>query len=309
MDHLRVTATAKGLNYLPEYLADNAGLFAAHSLRVTAQAREPWNGVLDDLESGAADIALGGLWAPAMYAGIARDLVVVGQLNARFPMVVVTRERVEPFEWSWLSGRTVLVPGLGGTAPYEFTAGLIREAGRDPAATRFVRDLSNGMLNELFEGGLGDAFVTDLGTACSLQHRGVGIMSCQLAEVGGPMPNSVYYVRRDRLGVLQEVLVRFLSAIGDAMNQLASSEVHDLSDLLTKVWPHGDQAVLSRATQLLLGNGTWDGIRVDRAACNRWVAMLYQAGLLKAPVAFEDIVDTWAVDHAERAGERVSSAG
>lgn len=85
---LTVSATAHGLNYLPEYLANHRGLFAEHDLKVTAQARDPWIGVLDDLDTGVADIALGGLWVPAMYAGTARELVVVGQLNARSPRTV-----------------------------------------------------------------------------------------------------------------------------------------------------------------------------------------------------------------------------
>ena len=199
MECLAVSATAHGLNYLPEYHAASSGLFGKLGLEVTARPRDPWTGVLDDLADGAADVALGGLWVPAMYAGKARDLVVVGQLNARFPMVVVTRASVADFEWAWMTGRTVLVPGAGGTAPYEFTAGLMREAGSPPAGTRFVRDLSSDMLTELFVKGLGDAILLDLLSATRLEERGAGNMTCRLADVGGPMPNSVYYVRRDRL--------------------------------------------------------------------------------------------------------------
>ena len=177
MKRLRITATGHGLNYLPEYHATATGELARLGLEVTAEARDPWTGVLDDLASGSADVALGGLWVPAMYAGMSRDLVVVGQINARFPMALVTRSPVDGFEWSWVRGRTILVPGAGGTAPYEFTAGLIREAGVDPAAARFGRDLSAAMLGELFERGLGDAIVTDLLTATRMQMSAIGYIS------------------------------------------------------------------------------------------------------------------------------------
>src|SRR5215210_707443 len=69
MDTLNISATANGLNYLPEYLAEATGLFRDAGLAVKARACDPWTGVLDDLESGAADLALGGLWVPGMYAG------------------------------------------------------------------------------------------------------------------------------------------------------------------------------------------------------------------------------------------------
>ena len=303
MERLAVSATAHGLNYLPEYHASSSGLFGQLSLEVIAQARDPWTGVLDDLADGAADVALGGLWVPAMYAGKARDLVVVGQLNARFPMVVVTRAPVADFEWEWMTGRTVLVPGAGGTAPYEFTAGLMREAGVRPAGTRFVRDLSSDMLTELFVKGLGDAILLDLLSATRLEDGGAGHLTCRLADVGGPMPNSVYYVRRDRLEPLHDRLVALLWGVGTAMGQLTAGAV-PLQGLLAREWPDIGPGALHRATAELMANGTWSSTRVDPAACARWVAMLRTAGAVDRDIAYEELVDNSALDDAELAQAR-----
>jgi NitT/TauT family transport system substrate-binding protein len=293
MDLLRISATAHGVNYLPEYYAARTGGFARRGLEVQAQARDPWTGVLDDLADDRADVALGGLWVPMMFAGRGRDLVAVGQLNARFPMVIVTREPVEGFLWSWFKDRTVLVPGVGGTAPYEFTAGLIRESGGDPAATRFVRDLSTDLLAELFEQGLGDAMVADLLTALLLRARGVGHLSCHLADVGGVMPNSVYYVRRPRLAELHERLVALLGGVREGMAALVT-EAADPA-LLGEEWPGLPVEVLSEATALLAAGGTWSGVQIDPDACLRWLGMLHERGL--APDSrYSDLVDTAAAD-------------
>lgn len=298
-EQLRISATAQGLNYLPEYYANRTGGFARYGLSVTARARLPWNGVVDDLTDGSADVALGGLWVPAMYSGIARDLVVVGQLNGRFPMIVLTREPVDGFEWTWLQGKTVLVPGLGGTAPYEFTAGLMREAGVDPCGTRFVRDLSSEMLTELYEGGLGDALVTDLLSATLLGRNGRGFLSCRIAGVGGPMPNSVYYIRRDRLAELNDRLVALLSGVQEAMTAINSGA--DISPVLAAQWPDTEPEALLSAARELVADGTWSGVRVDSAASDRWTSMLHAHGLTPAEVKYADIVDTTAVDLVEGA--------
>lgn len=296
---LRISATAHGSNYLPEYYANRTGGFARRGLSVTASARDPWTGVLDDLADGSADVALGGLWVPAMYSGIARDLVIVGQLNGRFPMIVVTREPVADFEWTWLKGKTVLVPGAGGTAMYEFTAALMREARVDPCGTRFVRDLSTDMLTELYEGGLGDAIVTDLLSAALLARNGSGFPSGRLAELGGPMPNSVYYVRRDRLTELSDGLVALLSGVREAMTALNAGA--DPAAVLTAEWPDLEQEVLLGAASELAGNGTWCGVRVDPTASDRWTSMLHARGLTQAEVRYADIVDTTVVDLVEGA--------
>lgn len=119
MDKLTVSATANGLNYLPEYLADQEGLFHDAGLEVTAAARDPWTGVLDDLETGRADIALGGLWVPAMYAYSERELSVVCQLNHQFPMAIAIRNGGDSTDFALedLLGKVVLAPGAGGSAP------------------------------------------------------------------------------------------------------------------------------------------------------------------------------------------------
>ncbi len=117
MDTLNISATANGLNYLPEYLAEATGLFHDAGLDVTARACDPWTGVLDDLASGAADIALGGLWVPGMYAGTPRELTVICQLNHQAPKAIVHRGAPESFEFADLLGKVVLAPGIGGSAP------------------------------------------------------------------------------------------------------------------------------------------------------------------------------------------------
>lgn len=294
--HLNISATARGLNYLPEYYAQAQGLFADNGIEVSAVARDPWTGVLDDLESGAADLALGGLWVPAMFVGSTRSYTVIGQLNHQFPMAIVTRRPAPDFTWSTLTGATVLAPGAGGSAPYEFTAGLMREAGVDPAGTRFVRDLSTAMLVELFEAGLGDAIIADLVTATVLQDKGVGHISQEHAVVGGTMPNSVYYCKTERLDELEPVLVRFVGALSRSMSALADQTPDSLTDLVTSLWPDVPPAALRSATGRLLASRTWETTTVDPAACDRWTGILQDAGLVTSAPSYQALVTTRITD-------------
>ena len=58
MDTLKISATANGVNYLPEYLAGPLASSPTPVLRSRRRPKDPWTGVIDDLESGAADLAL-----------------------------------------------------------------------------------------------------------------------------------------------------------------------------------------------------------------------------------------------------------
>ena len=302
---LNISATAHGLNYLPQYYADHLGLFADRDLAVAATAKDPWTGVLDDLDSGAADIALGGLWVPAMYAGTPRKLSVFAQVNHQFPKALVTRTPQPDFTWSDLVGATVLAPGIGGSAPYAFTAGLIRESGVDPRSITFLRDLSTPMFVELFEAGLGDAIVLDHTNAEALQHKGTGFIANDYTVTGGLGPNSVYYCRTDRMEELSDRLVRFTSGLGESMQLLKSVTVAALRPLLAEHWPTMPQEVLAGACTRMLNSHTWDTARIDPSATERWMRILFEESMVRSVPAFSDVVDTAIVDAAESAAVSV----
>lgn len=306
MLHLNISATAHAPNYLPQYHADALGLFAERGLTVTATARDPWTGVLDDLDSGAADIALGGLWVPAMYWDTPRELTVFAQVNHQFPKALVTRTAQADFSWSHLMGATVLAPGIGGSAPYAFTAGLIREAGIDPASITFLRDLSTPMFVELFEAGLGDAVVLDLVNAEALQDRGTGFIADDYTRTGGIGPNSVYYCRTDRFGELADRLIAFTAALQESMQLMKSVDLADLHPLLARHWPGTPQEPLRAACDRMQQSRTWETVRIDGTATERWMQILLDEKMVREAPKFSDLVDTSIVDHIESA--RAASA-
>ena len=250
--------------------------------------------MLDDLASGAADLALGGLWVPAMYAGTTRKLSVVAQLNHQFPMTILTRDPAPDFDLTWLKGRTALAPGAGGSAPYEFTAGLMREAGLDPHATRWVRDLSTAMLVELYVDGLGDAIVADLVTATELEEAGNGQVVFRHLDSGGVMPNIVYYCRTDRLAELAETIGLFRDALQQAMDELPTAPRGVVDPILADRWPDKDHAVLTAALDQLLASEVWRTTVVDAAASDRWMRILAEGALVTSPPAYAALMSTGA---------------
>ncbi|MGA1813950.1 ABC transporter substrate-binding protein [Frondihabitans sp. 4ASC-45] len=299
MDTLKISATANGLNYLPEYVADQGGLFAERGLSVTATACDPWTGVLDDIESGAADLALGGLWVPAMYAGTSRKLSVVGQLNHMFPMTIVSRTETAPITLDQLAGKVVLAPGAGGSAPYEFTAGLIREAGFDVSKTRFVRDLSTAMLIELYQGGLGDAIILDLVSAEELVAAGGGTIVFRHLQSGGVMPNSVYYCLTERVEELSDRIDRFMDGIAAGMTKITSHDADvEIEAVLAARWPDKDQALLRRAADEMAAGGVWDSAVVDRDASDRWMRILFDGGLTTHVPTLDELVGAYSAVNA-----------
>ncbi|MDQ4214313.1 ABC transporter substrate-binding protein [Microbacterium sp. ASV81] len=291
MDALRISATANGQNYLPEYVADAAGLFEKAGLTVVARAKDPWTGVLDDLVSGEADLALGGIWVPGMLYGAEPRLTVVCQLNHQFPMAIVLREDIPAFDLAQLRGMTILAPGAGGSAPYAFTAGLIREQGIDPRDVTFIRDLSTRMLLDMYRAGTGDGIILDLTSAAQLQAAGGGTIVFRHLEAGGIMPNSVYYCLADRVDELADRISRFSACIAEAMTRMSADDPV-VRAVLAERWPDADQELLRSVQAELAASQVWASAAFDPAAVGRWMGILADEKMVPTAPAFEDLVDT-----------------
>jgi NitT/TauT family transport system substrate-binding protein len=109
------------------------------------------------------------------------------------------------------------------------------------------------------------------------------------------MPNSVYYVRRDRLDDLFDRLVDFMSAVDEAMADLRTGSA-DTDGLVQERWPTTSPGALHDVTQELVANGTWSGVRIEPDPAARWLSILFDAGLVDHEVAFAELVDQSVVD-------------
>lgn len=301
MDRFRISATGRAPNYLPEFIAADLGFFAQEDLLVERWVPSPWDGVLDDLASGRADAVLGGIWAPIMYHRRGRQLVTFAQVNARFPMALITRVPQPAFSWQSLEGMTVLTPGAGGVAPYLFVAGVLRQAGVDLARITFVHDLSTDMFVELFAGGTGDALLVDALTAATLLKRGVGHLAARLDETAPAMPNSVYYAYAQHLEREDQPAWRFTRALQRAMSWIQDHPAVELRELLRHHWPDADQTVVAEVIDGFRTSGLWAGtVRVGESAYQTWHDMLHQGGLISHSVQYADIVDVRPAEAALR---------
>jgi NitT/TauT family transport system substrate-binding protein len=226
-----------------------------------------------------------------MFSGSTRELTVVCQLNHQFPMAILLRESPTDVQLSDLRGKSLLAPGAGGSAPFAFTAGLIRESGTDPAEVRFIRDLSTAMAVELYQAGLGDGVIADLGTASELQAAGFGTIVFRHLDSGGLMPNSVYYCQTTRVEELRDRVTRFVGCIDEAMRMTRDLDPALLDQILAERWPSKDRALMRSVVDALVSSDVWGSVAIDVDASDRWMRILTEEGLVSRPPSYTDLAD------------------
>jgi NitT/TauT family transport system substrate-binding protein len=294
LEEFRISATGHSLNYLPEYLATKLGYFEAEELTVTATVPSPWTRVLDDLDCGSADAALGGIWVPSMYHRRGKEYKVWAQVSARCPLALIARaSRAESlFDLSELSGRVVLVTGGNGASPFIYFRSVLDRAKVADSDMTFVHDLATPMLTELFTGGMGDYLLVDVLTAEKVASSGTGKIVYYFAESAGGVPWSVYYSPLQPDGSVDPRVQRFTRALARAMAWILSHEAIELGPILAGLFPATNADTLIRTLDRYRNWAMWDTPRIDPIAFESWQLAIARAGLIEAPLTYDEIIDS-----------------
>ena len=292
MQPFHLTATGYNLNYLPEYIASRHGFFREQGLDVTVNIPSPWDGVLDALADNTADMALGGIWVPSMYRDRVEHYTVFAQIANRCPLAILQRGHSEGFKLTDVAKSTVLMKSVGGASVGLFFKMLLRENGIDPRAVDYIQDLDGVMLGNLFQGGMGDYFVTDNLSALAMAARNPDVSIAMEMVSQGNIPWSVYY--RETETITPEILDaqrRFCIALQKGIDWVLEHDAESFRDELTELFPKVPVDVAISVTNDFRREDMWTSTSVSRNGFERWQLGLADARLVEEPLAYEAIVD------------------
>ena len=292
MQTFHLTSTGYNLNYLPEYIASRHGFFRELELDVTVNIPSPWDGVLDALADNTADMALGGIWVPSMYRDRVEHYTVFAQIANRCPLAILRRGHSEGFKLTDLAKSTVLMKSVGGASVGLFFKMLLRENGIDPRAVDYIQDLDGKMLGDLFQGGMGDYFVTDNLSALAIAARNPNVSIAMEMVSQGDIPWSVYY--RETATITPEILDkqrRFCIALQKGIDWVLEHDAESFRDELAELFPKVPVDVAISVTNDFRREGMWTSTSVSRNGFDRWQLGLADARLVEEPLAYEAIVD------------------
>src|SRR3990172_3763164 len=111
VDKIRLRAVADTILYLPLTLAIRTGLFRAEGLDVELHVPGPGPRSANAVLGGQAEVALGGIWRPAMYLALRKRLVAFAAIARRCPMFLLSNPEFVASGWKGLEGRRVILCG------------------------------------------------------------------------------------------------------------------------------------------------------------------------------------------------------
>jgi NitT/TauT family transport system substrate-binding protein len=281
------------VTYVPHHVAQHLGLFAEHGLAVDVNYDSGPGGswLADVLAEGRADIARGGVWIPLMYRGRLEEIRIFAQLCGFNTQVLVARNPQPHFTWSDLYGKKVLLPASS-TSQWMFFKGVLREAGIDTGRITFIRDLDESTTNRLWRGGFTDYYLTYSPLAEELLNEGFYV-AADFSLAAGEVPWSVYYTTPQLLDENRPAITGFVAALSAAAEWMGCHSAAEIANLVAPDFKAVPTPILAASVDRMQSHGTWSpDLRVRPEPFMRYQGMIAAYGLIEAPVAYDDIIDT-----------------
>jgi NitT/TauT family transport system substrate-binding protein len=180
---------------------------------------------------------------------------------------------------------------------------LLRENGIDPGSVDFIQDLDGVMLGNLFQGGMGDYFVTDNLSARAIASRNPEVTIAMEMVTQGEVPWSVYY--RESSTVTPELLDaqrRFFIGLNKGIEWVLERDAESFSSELAELFPKVPIAVAVEVCNSFRQNGMWKTTSIPRTSFDRWQQGLTDARFVKQPLDYESIVDNGPAKEATVTG-------
>ncbi|MFK3958031.1 ABC transporter substrate-binding protein [Guptibacillus hwajinpoensis] len=217
-DQVRVAEVTRSIFYAPQYVALSEGIFEKHGIDV--ELTTTWGGdkTMTTLLSNGADVALvGSETSIYVYAQGTDDPVInFAQLTQTDGTFLVSREKVDHFEWEDLKGSTFLGQRKGGM-PQMAGEYVLKQKGIDPQNDLdLIQNIDFANISSAFASGTGDYVQLFEPTASVFEEQGVGHIVASFGKESGKIPYTGFMAKESYLSKNADVAERFTKALYEA---------------------------------------------------------------------------------------------
>lgn len=295
---------AHSLFYAPQYVAIELGYFEEEGIDLTLVTGFGADKTMTALLSGEADIGFMGSEASIYtYLGNAEDYPVnFAQLTQRAGNFLVAREPIDQFDWSMLSGKTVLGGRKGGMPEMVFEY-ILKKHGMNPATDCTIdQSIDFGATAAAFSGGQGDFTVEFEPHATGLELKGDGVVVASLGEDSGYVPYTAYCAKQSFLTEHPDIVQGFTNALQKGMDYVNSHTPEEIAKVIQPQFAETDIDTLTKIVTRYYEQDTWkENLIFEEDSFTLLQDILDEAGELANRVPYADLVNT---DFATKASKQ-----
>ncbi|HEY4552472.1 MAG TPA: ABC transporter substrate-binding protein [Bacillaceae bacterium] len=296
---VRVAEVTRSIFYAPQYVALAKGYFKEEGLDV--ELKTTWGGdkTMTALLSDGADIALvGSETSIYVYAQGASDPVInFAQLTQTDGTFLVSREKIEDFNWEMLKGSTFLGQRKGGM-PQMVGEFVLKKHGIDPHHDlELIQNIEFANIANAFGSGTGDFVQLFEPTASVFEKEGKGYIVASFGEESGQVPYTTFMAKESYIEKNQEIVEKFVRALHKAQKWVEESSAEDIAKAVQPFFEDSDADTLAIVIERYKKQGSFSkDMKLTEEGWANLLSIMEEAGELPEKVKYDDLVNTSIVE-------------
>lgn len=296
---VRVAEVTRSLFYTPQYVAIEKGFFKDEGLTIDLKTTAGGDKTMTALLTNGADIALVGSETSIYVAQGSDDPVInFAQLTQTDGTFLVSREKIDNFNWDMLKDSTFLGQRKGGM-PQMAGEFVLKKHNIDPKKDlNLIQNIDFANISTAFASGTGDFVQLFEPTASVFEKEGKGYIVASFGTESGHLPYTVYMAKQSYLKEDKETVEKFTRALKKAQDWVQESDASEIAKVIQPYFEDTDldtmETVINRYKEQ--GSFATDPI-LDEEEWNNLQDIMDEADELPSRISHDELVNT---DFAEK---------
>ncbi|WP_406688100.1 ABC transporter substrate-binding protein [Rossellomorea vietnamensis] len=300
---VRVAEVTRSIFYAPEYVAIEKGFFKEEGLDI--ELTTTWGGdkTMTTLLSNGADVALVGSETSIYVHAQGSDDPVINfaQLTQTDGTFLVSREKVENFEWDQLKGSTFLGQRKGGM-PQMVGEFVLKNHGIDPQNDlNLIQNIDFANIANAFASGTGDYVQLFEPTASIFEQEGKGYIVASFGTESGHVPYTTFMAKDSYMKENKETVEKFTKALYKAQQWVEEHSAADIAKVIEPYFEDTEVDLIETVVDRYKSQGSFatDPI-LDEEEWNNLQAIMDEAGELPQSIDHKTLVNTSIAEKAAK---------
>ncbi len=291
---IKVSEVTRSVFYAPQYVAINNGYFKNYGMEIDLTTGQGADAVMTSVLSNEVQIGFAGPEASIYVYNEGKEdyTQVFAQLTKRDGSFLVSKEKVDNFDWNMLKGKTV-IPGRKGGVPYMTLEYVIKQNGLTPGKDLTLDDsIKFDLMASAFTSGDADYVTLFEPTASNIQKIGKGYIVASVGKESGEIPYTAYFAKKSYIENNEKIIQDFTNAIYKGQKWVKEHNAEEIAKAIQGFFPDTDIDLLTTAIQSYKDIDAWNDTPIlKQESFNKLQEVISEAGELTQKAPYDKIVN------------------
>ncbi|WP_407675594.1 ABC transporter substrate-binding protein [Peribacillus glennii] len=292
---VRIAEVTRSIFYAPQYVAIEKGFFKEEGLDVSLKTTPGGDKTMTALISNGADIALVGSETSIYVAaqGSKDPVINFAQLTQTDGTFLVSRKKIEKFDWNMLKGSTFLGQRKGGM-PQMVGEFVLKKHGIDPHKDlKLIQNVDYANIATAFASGTGDYVQLFEPTASVFEKEGKGHIVASFGTESGHVPYTSFMAKQSYMKKNKETIEKFTRALKKAQDWVQKQSAEETAKVIQPFFEDSDLETIETVVERYKSQGSiaTDPI-LEEEEWNNLQDIMDEAGELPKRTDYKKLVNT-----------------